>query len=202
MMEKILKSTDINHLHYLISEKEKWADMFKKSIDLFTLKGEEEKAVDSKQGYKQQIYEIELIRKRIDELKSSSNRIPSNFPVIDVPANGVPNWWEGAYTLCFVYSKYKGNFILRGWRGEVMEYLKKNYTHYFYNLSMWHSGRCRSHWSFWKNDVTIFEPSKAFKSWKYRVVKYSGSGMYERERMKELEFKRLPKRWIKKFDEL
>lgn len=126
-----------------------------------------------------------------------------NYPVIEIPADGKPDWFEGAYCLVFVYSKYYGNFILKGYRREVEAYLKKNYTHYFIYESMWHKGASRGHWSFWKDNVTIFEPSRLFKSFKYRVVKYDNkSQYYERDVKKDLEFKRLPKRWIPEFDKL
>jgi len=143
-----------------------------------------------------------VLQQRLDEKLSNSTRKKYDFPIIDVPASGNPNWWEGAYTLCFVYSKHNGNFILQGWRGEVMEHLKENYSHYFCYISMWHDGRSRGHWNFWKDSVSIFEPCKTRKEWKYKVVKYSGGGMYDRNRVLELEYKRLPKRWIKEFDKL
>jgi hypothetical protein len=124
------------------------------------------------------------------------------YPIIDVPANGCPNWYEGAFTLYFVYSKHHGNFILRGYRKEVDEYLKKNYTHYFYYVSMWSAGHSRGHWKFWKDDVTIFEPSKSYKSWKYNVVKYKRDNYFNSERVLEIKLKRLPKRWIPEFNNL
>ena len=122
------------------------------------------------------------------------------YPVIEVLPDGKPDWYEGAYCLLFVYSKYKGNFIIKGYRREVEKFLKENYTHYFYYASMWNDGRVRGHWKFWKeNEVTIFEPSKLYKSWKYKVVKYE---KFTSTRVVELLLKRLPKRWIKEFDEL
>jgi hypothetical protein len=130
------------------------------------------------------------------------------YPIIDVPANGKPRWMYGAYTLCFVYSKHNGNFILRGYRGEVMEYLKKNYTHYFYYVSMWSNGRSRGHWEFWKEHIGIFGPyrnSRTFKGkskWKFEVRPYS-SYKHVEDGYKDVEslwFKRMPHRWIPEFD--
>lgn len=118
------------------------------------------------------------------------------LPIIDVQANGKPDWYTGAYTLVFVYSRNKGNFILRGYRGEVMEYLKKNYTHYFCYISMWHNGSQRGHWHFWKDNVMIFEPSKSSKTWKYKIRTYAD------DEKKELVFKRFPRRWIPEFNQL
>ena len=120
------------------------------------------------------------------------------YSVIKVPASGQPNWGDGARTMCFVYSKKHGNFILEGYLGEVKSYLKKNYTHYFCYYCMWHKGHSRGYWKFWKDtSVYIFQPSKISKTWKYRVVGYESST--RREKI-TLEFKRLPKRWIPEFD--
>lgn len=125
------------------------------------------------------------------------------YPIIDVPASGKSNWDNGAFTLCFVYSKYHGNFVLRGYRGEVMDFLKKNFTHYFCYISMWNNGKSRGHWKFWKDkSVIIFKPnphSKYMKSYKYQVVKYPPNTI---KRIKEFEFKRMPHKWIPEFDKL
>jgi len=125
-----------------------------------------------------------------------------DYPIIRVPANGKPDWYEGARTMCFVYSKI-GNFILEGYRGEVDAYLKKHYTHYFYYVSMWHNGKSRGHWNFWKNNVTIFSPDKRNRNckWKYRIVK-SDHNDYNKENRIEILLKRLPKKWIPEFDKL
>lgn len=94
------------------------------------------------------------------------------YPVIEVPSNGKPNWYEGARCMVFVYSRDNGNFILTGYRGEVEKYLKENYKHYFYYVSMWHKGSSRGHWKFWKKEVSIFEPNRRRKDFKYKVVRY------------------------------
>lgn len=120
------------------------------------------------------------------------------YPVIEVQSDGGRGWYEGARCMFFVYSKHSGNFIVKGYRREVEEYLKKNYTHYFYYVSMWYKGCSRGHWKFWKNDVSIFEPSRVTKTFKYKVVKY-GKG-YPQKRVLEVDLKRLPKRWIPEFD--
>ena len=112
----------------------------------------------------------------------------------------------GAYTLCFVYSKYNGNFVLRGYMREVEDYLKKNYTHYFCNMSLWNLGFNRDIWKFWKDNVGIFHPTprdqrRGSKIEVRQYYNYYGSGV-DKEEVKEkaLEFKRLPKRWIPEFD--
>jgi hypothetical protein len=137
----------------------------------------------------------------ISQIFKTMNKI---YPVIQVPANGKPDWYTGARTLCFVYSKHHGNFILEGYRGEVMEFLKKNCTHYFYYVSMWHNGKARGHWGFWRNYITIAEPDKRVPKYrkpehKYRIFTrpdgYSNS-------IEVMKLKRLPKRWIPDFDDL
>ena len=128
------------------------------------------------------------------------------YPVIDVPASGKPEWSGGAYTLCFVYSKYKGNFVLRGYMREVENYLKKNYTHYFCNFSLWHCVQNRDIWKFWKDRYFISHPSiKEKKKGKKIVIRpyYTNSDLSEEElKEKTFMFKRLPKRWIPLFDNL
>jgi len=133
------------------------------------------------------------------------------LPIIKVPANGHPDWYEGARTWCFVYSKNHGNFILEGFRGEVEQFLKKNYTHYFCYWSMWHAGQPRGYWRFWKDrDVTISTPSKLRKEWKYTIEKREFmpfiNGRVNTSNIKKttfsMKFKRLPKQWIKEFNKL
>ena len=127
------------------------------------------------------------------------------YPVIKVPSNGHPDWMEGARTMCFVYSKHHGNFILEGYLGEVGEYLKNNYTKYFCYFSMWSGGISRGYWRFWKDrDVSIISPSKHRKDWKYKIVSREPRNSYRQELKTkyEISLKRLPKRWIPEFDKL
>lgn len=125
------------------------------------------------------------------------------YPIIDVPATGIPDWYNGAFTLCFVYSKNNGNFILRGYRGEVEKYLKEHYKYYFCYWSMWSDGCSRGHWKFWKDNIGIFEPSKLTKTWKYKIRPYHTFEMSENVILEKCIFlKRLPKHWIPEFDKL
>lgn len=149
------------------------------------------------------IYDKRLVKKQ----KAFLNK---KYPVIDVPASGKSRWLGGAYTLCFVYSKYKGNFVLKGYMKEVEDYLKKNYTHYFCNFSLWSNGFNRDIWRFWKDGIYIFEPERHRRTriipnnQKYRVREYSCSYESDEENKKRKEntlyFKRLPKKWIPEFD--
>lgn len=126
--------------------------------------------------------------------------------VIEVPASGNPDWSGGAYCLVFVYSKYKGNFVLKGYRKEVKEYLEKNYTHYFANYTLWSNIGFRSIWSFWVQGYYILEPNR--KRTKPDKM-YSNKPMYKwslrnfsKENSTNLKFRRFPKMWIKEFDNL
>lgn len=145
------------------------------------------------------------LRKGIIPEFTQSKEPKTIYPVIKVPSNGRSSWIEGARTMCFVYSKHHGNFILEGYIGEVKQYLQKNYTKYFCYYSMWYAGRSRGYWRFWKDrDVTISEPSKHRKSWKYTITSYEPRYSYSQDvKIKhQISLKRLPKRWIPEFDKL
>jgi len=145
----------------------------------------------------------EYYRQKATKLYEKKQRAVLNkkYPVIDVPASGNRDWSGGAYCLCFVYSKYKGNFVLRGYIKEVEEYLKKNYTHYFYNKSLWHHSQNRDIWGFWKKDIGIFTASLKKKRKKTQIRPYYEYEIDEANlKAKTFEFKRLPKRWIPEFD--
>jgi len=199
--EKIEKLKSINVMKYQIGVRKDIIDLFKKALKKY--KPEEKEAIDDlTDEISKYENEISYLNEKISTKLSLSKRIKRNYKIIDVPASGIRNWSNGARTMCFVYSKYHGNFILRGYLGEVLEYLKKNYTHYFYYQSMWSRGCSRGYWQFWKDNVSIHEPSKNRKVWKYGVVKYSKGGFFDRKELISLKFKRMPKQWIKEFDEL
>lgn len=191
------KDKEINDLAWKI---------FKEKLGLrFTheLSVEQKKSITDEESYQYYIEEGEkLYNKR---MASKAKALTSKqYKIIDVPANGNPEWYGGAFTLAFVYSKYNGNFILRGYVKEVQEYLKKNYTHYFYNLTMFGGLRSRNIWYFWKENIGIFEPSsrrhKTKESRRYNVRKYHCSYDKDTETTISFSFKRLPKRWISEFD--
>ena len=125
------------------------------------------------------------------------------YPVIKVLSTGNPVWYGGARTFAFVYSRYAGNFILEGFHKEVEAYLKKNYTHYFVNYSLWWHGEHRDIWDFWKDNIGIFSPNKKKRDWKIQVRPYSTYQTDKTELAKQtFKFKRLPKRWIPEFNQL
>ncbi len=149
-----------------------------------------------------QIYR-DKAQKIFDKKEQSKNDVNAKkYPIIEVPASGKPNWSGGARTMCFIYSK-RGNYIVRGFHKEVMEYIKRNFTHYFMYVSMWDSGMSRGHWKFWKDNVTIFDPGDLNKKdHKFTVMTYKGNRYGDDVEKVMIKFKRLPKRWIPEFEKL
>ena len=161
---------------------------------------EEKKSIIDKSIYKQ--YQEQAEKMYVKKIKALDNK---KYPIIKVEADGGRGRMGGAYCLCFVYSKYNGNFVLKGYLREVDEYLKKNFTHYFCNKSLWHHGFNRDIWDFWKENVGIFRPSRKEKrkGEKIEVRPYSNHNTDKVElKKKTFHFKRLPKHWIPEFDVL
>lgn len=167
------------------------------------LTDEQKRSITEVESY--EYYREEAKRIYEKKLRALDNK---KYPVIEVPAEGKTYWGDGAYCLCFVYSKYNGNFVLKGYYREVKNYLQKNYTHYFYNMSLWHKGFSRDIWGFWKKDIGIFDVSirERKRGNKTQVRPYSCSyeNKFTEEEIKDktFYFKRLPKRWIPEFDRL
>jgi len=143
--------------------------------------------------------------------KKQKALLNKKYPMIEVPADGKSGMCGGAFVLCFVYSRYNSNFVLTGYIREVEAYLKKNHTHYFYNMCLWYNGMHRDIWGFWKDNISIHEPhrdSKYYKGrerWKWQVRPYVPWDVRTDEKDNEanekaLWFKRIPKRWIPEFD--
>jgi len=129
--------------------------------------------------------------------------------VIHIEPSGKKSWSGGAYTIAFVYSKHKGNFIVKGYYDEVKSYIKKTYTHYFVNYTLWSTNflkqkEFRSIWYFWNEKYHISKPdrrrTKSTSYYKnnpcYKWVISCWDGDFKKE------FRRLPKRWINEFDNL
>lgn len=117
-----------------------------------TITAEDKKGIIEKEEFQYYIEEATKIYEK-KQLAFQNKK----YPVIDVRASGKSGWVGGAYMLCFVYSKYKSNFVLRGYNKEVEEYLK-NYTHYFCYKSYWSHGFSRGHWDFWKKVLVFSNP--------------------------------------------
>jgi hypothetical protein len=182
--------------------------IFKRTLG-FTFKPDvEESTIDKLVESEPFQYYIEQAEKQLDKRgKAVLNN--KYYPVIEVPADGVKGVGGGAYVLCFVYSKHNGNFVLKGYHREVKAYLKKNYTHYFCNMSMQWMGSHRDFWKFWKDSVGVHEPSKYRKGrskedMQFVVRPYISWHCSDEEKdeadAKALRFKRMPKRWIPEFD--
>jgi len=161
-------------------------------------------------------YYLEEATKQCDK-RQKALAVNKTYPVIEVPADGKSGMMGGAYVLAFVYSKHKGNVVVKGYMREVEEYVKKNFkTHYFVNYSLWYLGSHRDIWKFWKKGIGIHEPTRSCKRGKIKSIdrKYSVRPYvewnYESEEVREKEwkeaeeqtlyFKRMPKRWIPEFD--
>jgi len=156
---------------------------------------------------------IALATKDYDKrIKALNNK---KYPVILVPADGKRGVAGGAWCMAFVYTKYKGNFVVKGYLREVEAYIKKNFTHYFYNLSLWNLGGHRDIWYFWKNSVNIYDPDKYKKGmkkenqmfrvrprcdWSWDVSEKEYKRQHKEADKTQLLFKRMPKRWIPEFD--
>jgi len=201
-IEELIKKEAIENLAWQVFQ-DKTGLRFRRELT-----AEEKKSITDVEEY--QKYREQATRLYEDrEKKKQKAVLNKKYPVIDVPATGKQEWMGGAYVLCFVYSKYKGNVVLRGYMKEVEEYLKKNYTHYFCNMSLWSNGFNRDIWGFWKDGIGVFEPNRHSKSykgkdkWKFQVRPYSHWWDDEdenKEKVEPLYFKRMPHRWIPEFD--
>lgn len=122
-----------------------------------------------------------------------------NYPVINVASDGRCGWSGGAFTICFVYSKSHGNFVLKGYYREVRKYLESNYKDYFCNYTLYSRYGHRSIWTFSKYGVIIHEPNSYLitNSNKFHIINYNSDGTEN-----VLKFKRLPRKWIPEFDKL
>jgi len=157
---------------------------------------------------------IEEATKQLDkrDVALTNNKM---YPVIEIPADGKRGIAGGAYCLCFLYTKHKGNMVIKGYVREVEEYVNKNFTHYFYNLSLWNLGQHRDIWHFWKKGVNIYDPDKYKKGvkkenlifrvrprcdWSWDVSKEEYKRQQKDADERQLVFKRMPKRWIPEFD--
>jgi hypothetical protein len=125
---------------------------------------------------------------------------------IEVPKVSKPCWINGAYTIAFIYSN-KGNFILKGFSGDVALYLKeleKIGHKWFGNFTYHRKKTVRGHWKCSSNRVYIHEPhfkpkrnSLSSKAYYYVICNYNK----EKENETYISLKRLPTRYVKELFE-
>ena len=112
---------------------------------------------------------------------------------------------NGGYVFAHVYSRDEGNYLIKGLYKSVMAYLEKR-KYWFANITWFHKGEQRKYWIFWKDGVYISEPRIGFEDkfflgdkgkylgWtKYKVTDLTDHIYY---------FKRIPNKWIDKFNKL
>ncbi|MEK6828917.1 MAG: hypothetical protein AABY15_02240 [Nanoarchaeota archaeon] len=80
------------------------------------------------------------------------------FPVIEIPASGKPDWYGGAWCLVWVYST-EGNFLLKGFRQECADYIKEKGWKCWAIFNLYHSKK-DGLWSTGKKYRTIIETFK------------------------------------------
>ena len=124
--------------------------------------------------------------------------------VIEIAPTGKKECGGGAYCIAFVYSKFNGNFIVKGYHSEVKDFIAQTYTHYFVNYTLWSAFGFRSIWGFWKSGWYIHKPDrkrekpcsyyKAIPRYKWELMNFGDD--------KKFKFRRFPKRWISLFDEI
>lgn len=103
----------IDQIKKEIGLREYYINEFKKVLPTLNMM-DEQSAVELENKICKYSNDIVYLKRMLEEKLTNSTRKKYNFRIIDIPASGNANWWEGAYTLCFVYSKHEGNFILRG----------------------------------------------------------------------------------------
>jgi hypothetical protein len=124
--------------------------------------------------------------------RTKQKAMKKRYNIFDIPPSEIKGWSGGAFCYAFVYTKHRGNFVLRGFIREVEDYLKKYYTHYFVNYTLFHRNEHRNIWNFWKRGVLICGPNKRRR--KYRITNFTENSS------QDIYFKRLPNRWVPEFD--
>lgn len=115
---------------------------------------------------------------------------------IEVPKVSKPCWMNGAYTIAFVRSN-KGNFILKGYSGDVRYYLKHSNIKWFANFTYYSNEGRRSHWKCGNKNIYISTPTLKPKKKNSITFPYHFA-IYKKleEGNIILKLKRLPNRYI------
>lgn len=133
----------------------------------------------------------------------------AEYPIILIPSDNKPKWWGGARVICFVYAE-TGNFILKGFHSEVVQWLEKFKPKYLANMSFWGNGETRNNWIFWDKNVTI---NRKFKlkyingttRFKYEnkltlIKRENRPNSWSYPPIAEMKFRRMPNKWIKELN--
>ena len=125
----------------------------------------------------------------------------NKLTIIDVPAKGKREWWGGAFTLTFVYAPH-GNFLVKGYKREVDEYIDSHFKRYFSRSVLYRHGAFRTIFHF-SDECELFVNAPSLRKEDYcprfQVVPRSYSLNKDAIMLK---FKRFPTRWIPEFDYL
>lgn len=123
----------------------------------------------------------------------------NKLTVINIPAQGKNEWWGGAFTLTFVYAPH-GNFLLKGYKREVDEYIETHFTRHFSRSVLYRHGAFRTILRF-SDECQLYVEEPSFRrrdySPRYKVIPRS---YHANKDAIMLKFKRFPTRWIPEFD--
>jgi len=123
------------------------------------------------------------------------------FTIIDIPAKGKQEWWGGSFTLTFVYAP-QGNFLLKGYKREVDEYMNTHFKRYFYRAVLYRHGENRTIFRFSSEcELHVSEPSLKKRDYNTRFT-VTPRSYYSNKDAFILRFKRFPTKWIPEFDYL
>jgi hypothetical protein len=110
---------------------------------------------------------------------------------------------DNAFCIAFVYAE-SGNFVVKGFSGDVHKHVENNFPKSLVNLTWWHKGTKRSFWKFTHDDIYIKKiTSQYWAIHKNELKRNRGWVVWkyvDRELPETLYFRRLPKKWIKEFD--
>lgn len=123
----------------------------------------------------------------------------TQFTVIEVPASGQSDWGNGAYTHGFFYTP-DGNFLLKGYYGEVKSYAKTKFDRYFVRLVLYSRFGSRTITTFSDNCRLSYSAPCLRRSdyrTKFEVYPYD---YHRNDNAIRLSFKRFPTKWIPEFD--
>jgi hypothetical protein len=100
------------------------------------------------------------------------------------------------YAIFFVYSKCGKSCVVKGMLEEVKKYCKQHFPQALINYTLWKNKRHRGGWRVNGKDIYVGNyVGKDNKRRGYSVAIYKN-----RELVKSLHFRRMPKKWIPEFD--